>query len=166
MSRLLSTYVRCLLAVQILILVLAIITVINLVLHLGDFSGYSRYLPFAAFLSSIPVFSLAEDKNVWKNEFLRCPLWMRIGCAMTMIYGAVAASLTVAFSSQSPLFESNPVFASAVSLFIVPMPVMVLVSESRTGLSGHRRRMRYRISVAIAAMLLIGVTAYFLRSIR
>lgn len=142
LSRVVPVYVRCLLAIQISLLAFAFLALINLALHLGDFSRYLGRLPFAAFLSSIPVLFPAEERNVWKNEFLRCPLWMRVACVVAMAYGFVAAGLT---ASQSPRFEDDPVFTSAISFFTVPMTVVILVSVLRTGLSGDEALMRYCI---------------------
>src|SRR5690242_1677215 len=96
MSRPVAVYVRSVLAVQIAILALALFAQTNLALHLVDLSSSLEHLPLGALLASIPVFFLAEERNVWRNEFLRCPNWLRIGCVVAMVYGAIAATFSVA----------------------------------------------------------------------
>jgi len=107
MSRLFTVYVRCLFALHLSILTLAFLALINVVLNLGDFTPIIRRLPLGALLASIPAFLLAKSKNIWKSEFLQCPMWIRMGCVILMVYGLAAATLTTVLS-QEPLFEADP----------------------------------------------------------
>jgi hypothetical protein len=89
---------------------------------------YGRPLLYCAFLAAIPTISLAQDKNIWKNEFRQCPKWLRIAAATFMIYGLGASFVSVSFNSQSFALGSLPLFVAALPLFLESGPLCILYS--------------------------------------
>jgi hypothetical protein len=150
-ARFVRVYVVCQLIFQLCLLAFALVA--STLLSSGTSASYVRYLPIVALLSAVPAFTLAQDKNIWKNEFLRCPMWMRIGCVVLMICG-FGAGFSAVVSNQPP-------FAPAITLFVAPGAMMILFSVIRTGIAGPQADERLRLSLTIAAVLLVGSIAYF-----
>jgi hypothetical protein len=44
---------------------------------LGSVAGFSRPLFICAFVTAVPASALAKERNVFRNEFKSCPLWLR-----------------------------------------------------------------------------------------
>lgn len=163
LARFASVYVRCLLVVELLFLG------VSLSVHVGALLGINRifpengkYLFYCALIASIPAVSLAEEKNVWKNEFKRCPKWLRAVTLTLMIYGIVVASAQVFFSNRGS-FEDQPLFASGASLFFESMPLCILYSLLWAGPSELVKRVRVSIiTLAVCLAFVIAVRLGYL----
>jgi hypothetical protein len=112
------------------ILLLATSMTIHVDVWLGKSQLYNKAaLPvlvgvlFANFL----VLCLAKERNVWKNEFSACPIWLRRVAIALGCYGfGVAITQTILRSSSGG--PDDPLTISAVPLAFEAMSITVLYS--------------------------------------
>lgn len=50
----------------------------------------------------VPGIAIAKERNVWKNEFKTCPVWMRSAILLICVYALGAMIAAVAFFRQTP----------------------------------------------------------------
>jgi hypothetical protein len=142
-----------------------ILVFVSLALHVSSLMGstqlYAEYGEFVFFLSLGIVLSasfLAEERNVWKNEFTRCPTWLKI-CVLTLIiYGGVGLFFQVMFFQGENTLKSNIISGSAVPLGFEAGSLCILYSLLWSSLVSKMEFIkRVRNSVAALAACLVFV---------
>jgi len=127
-ARLAYAYVRLLLALELLLLFLTVVLNVDVLLGAGRlYAGHGRVLFYTAFGMAVPVFFLAKERNVWKNEFMACPMWLRIATVALMVYGFIVGFLgDELVSANGTAIVSSAWGGAAMPLFFEGMSLVVL----------------------------------------
>jgi hypothetical protein len=114
--------------------VVAVLSV-SLIAHILILSRLA-YLPITSntavvfsgvFLIAFPAFGFAKDRNVWKYEFLNCPMWLRIAGIVFPIYCLLCGLGFAAMRTENGLpLVSEELFNTTVPLFCLSGPVWIL----------------------------------------
>lgn len=158
MARLARLYVLLLFMVDLMLLAT------SLVVHAGAWMRKSPLydkagmlvLVCALFLNFV-VLCLAKERNVWKNEFRACPVWLRVVAIVFGCYGFGVAITQTILRSDGP---DSPLTVSAVPLAFEALSLTVLYSvlwRGSLGASELRRRAGISLAVvsAVVALLLV-----------
>jgi len=78
----------------------------------------------AGLLISVATAFLAKDRNVWKNEFKSCPLWVRLLTIGVVLYGFICVFTLTAFFPESQAVGLHTI--SAMSMSITAMSLCLL----------------------------------------
>lgn len=105
----------------------------SLLMHVSLLMGIRRLyenvperLLVGGLLAAFATAFLAKDRNVWKNEFKSCPLWVRALTIVLVLYGFISAFLrTVVFPDVG---GSELLTVSGLSLSIDAMSSCILYS--------------------------------------
>lgn len=147
-ARLANVYIRFLLLAQLVFLGLSLSVLAGTLLSTNPiFAEHGKYLLDCVFVAFVPAVSVAEEKNIWKNEFRRCPKWLRTASLTLMGYGVLVACAQAVLLKQRPL-EDQPLFASGVSLVLESMSFCILYSllwAAPSGGSDLVKRVRFSI---------------------
>jgi len=101
MVKLARTYVLVLLLFEIFLFTAVLLLHISLGVGLSRPSvEFTQALLVGILLVSFPLAALAKEKNVWKNEFKSCPMWLRGVVLLFWIYGLIIIVFRVAPSSD------------------------------------------------------------------
>jgi hypothetical protein len=144
---------------------LAIVTLLlglSLFLHVSALSGaleFSKQLELrmvlVVFLTAFAGVGLARERNVWKNEFKSCPVWMRATVLALMIYGWVSGFIQIASSGASSVAE-EAIIATASGLFLGAFPLCTLYAVVFKGsASGSELVSRVPISTGLTALVFV-----------
>jgi hypothetical protein len=160
-ARFASVYVRSILVIELLVLGFAVLLHVSVLMGAEKaFDAFGKPLLYCAFAITIPAVGLAKERNVWKNEFKNCPKWLRIATVILTVYGGLVASAQVMFFSDGGAFDSQPLFASAVPLFLGPVPLCIPHSLLwASPVTGAELMKRVRISLIASAIFLATVVA-------
>lgn len=165
-ARITLFYVRGLFAIEVALFTLSVaLHVIVLTDAERSFANFSKPLLYCAFAVVIPIVGLAQERNVWKREFRDRPRWLRITTLAFMIYGGAVASVQVTFFSDGAALESQPLFATATSLFFQSLPLCIpyslLFANPMKGLELVKRVRVSLIAFAICIVLFIAARSGF-----
>lgn len=158
--RLACWYVRCLFAVELLLLLsFVLVHVCVLWGAAGAVTKVAEFSFYGGVFAVVPAVGLAKDKNVWHNEFRKCPKWLQVSTLAVTIYGfVVASSQAILFSEGQPL-DSMPLLASAVPLFLDSIPLCIFYSLLwASPVSGAELIRRVRVSL-VAATICVAIFA-------
>jgi hypothetical protein len=160
-SRLARVYVGCLFALELLLFALSLLLHVSVLLGANRlFAEYGKPLLYCAFVAAVPAFGLPKDRNVWKNEFKDCPIWLRTAALIFAVYGFAVGPVQVMFSSNGGSFEDQRLFVSGVPLFLESMPLCILYSLLWAApLSKPELVRRVRISLILLAVCIVFVVA-------
>ena len=166
-ARIALLYVRGLFVIEVALFTLSVaLHVIVLTGAEKPFANYGKPLLYFAFAVVIPVLGLAQERNVWKREFRDCPRWLRITTLVFMIYGGTVASVQVMFFSEGVALESQPLLATAASLFFESVPLCIpyslLWANPMKGLELAKRVRVSLIAFAICTALFVAARSGFL----
>jgi hypothetical protein len=158
-ARLARVYVGCLFALELLLFALSLLLHVSVLLGANrPFAEYGKPLLYCAFVAAVPAFGLPKDRNVWKNEFKDCPIWLRTATLIFAVYGFAVGPVQAMFSSSS--FEDQRLFVSGVSLFLESMPLCILYSLLWADpLSKPELVRRVRISLILLAVCIVFIAA-------
>jgi hypothetical protein len=128
MSKLARIYVAVLFVIE--LLILGATSLLHVSVWVGKwqlFAQSGQALLVGALLACFVTAFLAKDRNVWKNEFKSCPMWVRVLTVAVGIYGLVIAfSETVLFPATG---DSEGFLAvSAMTLGLDSMSLCILYS--------------------------------------
>jgi len=116
----------------------------------------TKILP-VAFLSILPAFVLAKERNIWKNEFADCPWWMRAFVIVSCIYGFLVALVWVVFRSGSNPTMDEVIPVSAFTFGLDMVGLCVLHSVLWSGSLNEAEVIKRARDSAIAVSLLLGL---------
>jgi hypothetical protein len=160
MAKLARTYVAVLFAVELLFLVAALLLHISVWIgrrHLFAQSGQAVLV--GALLACFVTAFLAKERNVWKNEFKSCPVWVRAVALICALYGVVVAFLeTVMF----PIAGDDPeglLAITAMTLGLSALSLCILYSVLWAGPVQEAELVRRSRTSFIAAIVGIVVLA-------
>ena len=98
LKRCVSTYLLTLLIFSVISSCLSLLMFVTAVLNIPFFMiGHSPFTLYSQFVLFFLAFGVAKDRNIWKHEFLQCPLWMRVISCSTFFAGFFAALICVLF---------------------------------------------------------------------
>jgi len=163
-TRLARVYVGCLFALELLLFALSLILHVSVLLGVNRlFVQYGKPLLYWAFVAAVPAFGLPEDRNVWKNEFKACPIWLRTTTLIFSVYGFVVGPVQAMFSSNGGSFEDQRLFVSGVPFFLESMPLCILYSLLWAAPLGEPELVRrVRISLIMLAVCVAFIVAVHL----
>jgi hypothetical protein len=122
----------------------------------GSMAGFSRPLFNCALVTAIPATALAEEKNVFRNEFKSCPLWLRALTVTVDLYVAGVALISI----STGLLDSHWLL-SAVPLFFSSMPLCILYSLLwASPLGGSELLKRVRVSLGALVICAAVIAAW------
>lgn len=99
-AQLAKIYVVVLLVAELLLLGACLLLHISVWIGVGQLSARSaQAVLVGTLIVCFVTFFLAEERNVWKNEFKSCPMWMRVLALTFLIYGTVTGFSEIVLSS-------------------------------------------------------------------
>jgi len=143
----------------------------SLLLHFSLWIGIQRLsanipegLLVGGLLGGFVTAFLAKDRNVWKNEFKSCPIWVRFLTIMLVLYGFISALVrTVVLPGAG---ASELLTVSGLSLSIEAMSLCILYAvvwtDSEQGAELLKRsRNSFIAAILSSAYLLADHAGYF-----
>lgn len=133
---------------------------LSLVLHISIWMGESQLyykvgltVFVGALLLNFMVLCFARERNIWKNEFKSCPVWLRRITALFACYGVgvLITQILLCSSSEGPL---NALTITAFPLAFEALSISVLYSVLWRGSLGTTELMKragISLIVAVAA---------------
>jgi hypothetical protein len=171
MEILARTYIVVLFLIEVLLLAASLLLHVSVWMGLGRlYTEFGEVLLVGSLFAALVSCFLAKERNVWKNEFKRCPLWAR-GLAVSVgIYGlALALWRTVLFpdaggSEDLITLSAIPLSVNAMCLCI---PYAVAWTKS-VGTADLIRRSIASFAAAIVGVVIIAAyhAGYLARSVR
>jgi hypothetical protein len=76
----------------------------------------------------LPVALLARERNVWRNEFADCPLWLRIITIVLLLYGFIGVALVTVLCTDCSSAWTYYFVMSTFPLCIEAVPLCILYS--------------------------------------
>ncbi len=149
-------YVRFVLALQLLLILSS--GFVHLCVAAGTtelFDQLGKPLLWGAFLTLVPALGLAKERNVWRNEFRRCPKWLRVAEMTVMVYGFLVIPIAMVFAvggAREPelLFESAAPFILGSMTLCIPYFLIRPGSVSASELNERVRRSLGASAICIA----------------
>jgi len=147
-------------------LVLALVVLLlgsSLCLHLAALLGsitlsarFGFALTIASFLIAGSGIGLAKERNVWRNEFMDCPVWLRVFVVALMVYGWCSGFVQIASSRSGLLPPNDGLIATSISLFLVAGPLCILYPVVFRG-TMDRSELADRLPISLCALGIVTV---------
>jgi hypothetical protein len=143
----------------------------SLLLHVSLLMGIQRLymnnpesLLVGGLLVAFVTAFLAKDKNVWKNEFKSCPMWIRGLAIVLVLYGFVGALLRTVVLPDAGGSELLTVSGLSMSIGAMSLCILyaVLYTNSEQGTELLKRsRKSFIAAILSSAYLLADHAGYF-----
>lgn len=107
---------------------------------------------------------LAKDRNIWKNEFKCCPVWMRVLTIVLVLYGLISAFLRTVVLPDAGGSELLTVSGLSMSIDAMSLSILyaVLWTDSEQGAELLKRsRNSFIAAILSSAYLLARHAGYF-----
>jgi len=169
-SKVARTYVILLFVLELLLIASSLL--MNLSVWIGGRRLSEQYGPvlfMGALLTAFPIAFLAKERNIWKNEFMDCPVWVRSVAIAFGIYGFMAAFCQTVLSPRSGGYD-DALSVAALPLAIGAIPLLVLYAVLRADWRRSEIVKRSGLSFAVAVVCVVvfiwNRTAYLSHAVR
>lgn len=163
-SKVARIYVILLFALEVLLIASSLL--MNLSVWIGGRTLSARYGPvlfMSALLTAFPVAFLAKERNIWKNEFMNCPVWVRSVAIAFGIYGvSVGFCQTIILPGTGGPESALSIAALPLAIDAIPMFVLyaVLRTDWRRSDIVKRSGLSFAIAVVCAVVFISNHAAY------
>jgi len=146
-------YVRCLFAIEILLLGSTVALHVYILLGgTGAPADLAQSLTNCAFTAAAAATALAKERNVWRNEWKSCPMWLRVAALAVTVYGFVVGFFQMAAFSETGHAEAALAWTAG-ALFLQCIPICIVYAVGRgCPLSESELVRRVRNSLIAAAI--------------
>ena len=169
-GRIARTYVILLFAVELILIASSLLMNLNVWIGVRDLSElYGPVLFMVALLTAFPVAFLAKERNIWRNEFMSCPVWVRGVAIVFCIYGLAAIFCqTVFFPGTEALKDVLIVAAFPLAIEAVPLLILcaVLREDWRRPEIVKRSLLSFAVAVVCAAVFIWKHATYLPNTLR
>jgi hypothetical protein len=169
-SKFARTYVILLSVLELLLITSSLL--MNLSVWIGGRRLVEQYGPMlfmGALLTAFPIAFLAKERNIWKNEFMNCPVWVRSVAIGFGIYGLVAAfSQTVLLPRAGGPEDALSVAALPLAIDAIPLFVLyaVLRTDWRRSEIVKRSGLSFVVAVVCVVVFISNHSAYLSHMVR
>jgi hypothetical protein len=169
-SKIARTYVILLFLLELLLVASSLL--MNLSVWIGGRRFSEHYGPvlfMGALLTAFPIAFLAKERNVWKNEFMYCPVWVRSVAIAFGIYGLVVAFCqTVLFPRAGGPEDVFSVAALPLAIDAIPLFILyaVLRADWRRSEIVKRSGLSFAVAVVCAVVFISNNAAYLSHVVR
>lgn len=157
-ARLANVYVGVVFAVLLALTAVTLFAHISMLLGHLDYVGLDHRILFCLlFGPSFAAIGLARERNVWRNEFKACPMWMRIATVLLAIYAWTGGFFMMALGPDNSASLSDTIATTVMPLFFYSLPLCIPYSLLWASPVSHNELIQ-RVGKSLAA---VGLAAVF-----
>jgi hypothetical protein len=169
-SKAARTYVILLFVLELLLIAVSLLMNVSVWVGWRRFADlYGPVVFMGSLLTAFPIAFLAKERNIWKNEFMSCPIWVRSVALAFGFYGLVTAFCQAVLFSGTGGLEA-PLSVAALSLAIDAIPFFVLYAVLRADWRRseivNRSGLSFAVAVVCAVVFISNHAAYLSHVVR